>query len=184
MKKILAIVCARDSSKRLPNKNRKKIDGVCLVERAVRSFYDAEVENIVVATDYNLEFDLNKYNAKHIQRSPNISKGHVALQDTVKWVYNSLGEEYEYIAFLMPNCPQIDSEAIKKALALLNKKKFNIIRSYNKDGFENGLVIARTKYLQDHFTDVYCGGIVCEGKEIHDEEDYNSVKKMMESDNA
>jgi len=63
MKKILAIVCARDSSKRLPNKNRKRIGGICLVERATNSFYDAGVEDTVIATDYDLEFDLHKYNA-------------------------------------------------------------------------------------------------------------------------
>jgi CMP-N-acetylneuraminic acid synthetase len=183
MKKIIAIVCARGSSKRLPGKNKKKINDICMVERAVKNFNSAGVKDIIVATDYSLDFDISTYGAKHINRSKNVSNDTIPLQQTVKWVYNSLDKEYEYIAFIMPNCPQLTKDDIKKALKMIENKKYNVIRSYNRMGEENGLIVVRARYLEDHFIDVYCGAIFCEGSEIHDLEDYKAIKTRMESEN-
>jgi 2-oxoglutarate dehydrogenase complex dehydrogenase (E1) component-like enzyme len=66
---------------------------------------------------------------------------------------------------------------------MIENKKYNVIRSYNRMGEENGLIVVRARYLEDHFIDVYCGAIFCEGSEIHDLEDYKAIKTRMESEN-
>lgn len=181
MDNALGIVCARKESKRFPGKNTAKICGKSLVEIAVRTLSQAGLERIVIATDFSLDFDLKQYNAIHLSRPQNVSGDVIALQETVKWVYFSLNESYENIIFLMPNCPMVKAEAVKQAITLLEDKNYNVVRSYNKKGLENGLIAVRTKYLLEHFIDVYCGCVVCEGGEIHDEQDYLKMKKEMES---
>ena len=180
MADVLGVVCARKGSKRLKGKNLKLIGGVSLVERAVRTLSESGIDHIAVVADFEPEFDLGRYNARHIFRSMNMSGDSLALQETVKWTYYSLDETYDYVVYLMPNCPMISVEAVKKAVSLMTENRLNVVRSYNPKGEENGLIAVRTKYLLDHFTDVYCGGVVCEGDEIHDETDYLRIKEAME----
>ncbi|HEG42743.1 hypothetical protein LCGC14_1932900 [marine sediment metagenome] len=180
MDDILGIICARKGSKRLPGKNEKVIDGISLTERSLQTLHAAGIEQLVVATDFMLDFDIQKYGATHLFRPENISEDNVPLQETIKWVYYSMQKDYKYVVYLMPNCPMISVEIVKKAIKMLTEGRFNVIRSYNGQGDENGMIAVRTKYLMDHFIDVYCGGIVCPGDEIHDERDYLSVKKIME----
>ncbi len=181
MSGILGIVCARGGSQRLPGKNTKIIGGISLLERAVATLVGSRVDDVVTAADFDPGFDLAKYGARHILRPGNISGGEVPLQETVKWVYSSLGKEYDHIVFLMPNCPAITSSDIDSAIDILIDSKMNVVRSFNREGHENGIVAVRTKYLLDHFIDVYCGGIVAGGEEIHSERDYLKIKKELES---
>ena len=102
------------------------------------------------------------------------------MQETVKWVYHSLGQTADTIVFLMPNCPMVTPDAVRKAAAMVSEGSFNVVRSYGPDGHENGLIAVRTKYLLDHFIDVYCGCVICEGREIHDRQDFLDVKQQME----
>lgn len=180
MSKVLGIVCARKASKRFPEKNIAQIGGLSLVERAVRTLNQAGLDRIVAATDFPLGFDPKQYNAIHLFRSQNTSSDILALQETVKWVYLSLNDSYKSIVFLMPNCPMVDADSVKQSITLLHNRCYNVVRSYNLKGLENGLIAVRTKYLLDHFIDVYCGCIICEGNEIHDEQDYLKIKKIME----
>lgn len=180
MSSVLGIVCARKGSKRLPDKNIQRIDGMTLVERAAKTLSDAGIRSIVITSDFELDFDPTLYHAEHLYRTPNVSADDVPLQETVKWAYYSLGQQADYIVFLMPNCPMVTPQVVGNALKMIQKESFNVVRSYGPDGHENGLIVVRTKYLLDHFVDVYCGCVICEGKEIHDRQDYMNVKKKME----
>ncbi len=180
MSKTLGVICARKGSKRLPGKNLQRINGITLVENAAKVLHDGGISPIVIACDFELDFDPGTYQAQHLFRPENTSADHVALQETVKWAYHSLDQEYDYIVFLMPNCPMITPLAVSKAASMVQNESFNVVRSYDNEGHENGLVAVRTKYLMDHFIDVYCGSVICEGKEIHDKQDYLNVKKNME----
>lgn len=183
MSKTLGMVCARKGSKRFTGKNTALIGSITLVEKAVRTLSRAGLDDIVVATDFPLDFDLSQYKAIHLLRPQNISDDNVALQETVKWAYLSLNESYENIAFLMPNCPMIEPDTVKHAIALLCDHNYNVVRSYNPQGLENGLIAAKTEYLLSHYIDVYCGACICDGDEIHDEQDYLRIKKMLETSN-
>lgn len=180
MSKTLGIICARKGSKRFPGKNLSEIGGLSLVERALGTLSAVSLDKIVLATDFAIDFDLEKYDAMHVVRSKNTSDDVIALQDTVKWVYLSLNEDYDTIVFLMPNCPMITSDSVQKTLDLFSQHNYNVVRSYNEQGQENGLIVVRTKYLMDHFIDVYCGCVVCGGDEIHDQEDYLQIKAALE----
>lgn len=180
MTEILGVVCARRGSKRLPDKNIRQIGEMSLTERAVCTLSTAGLKDVVVACDFSPDFDLNKYGARHIPRPENISLDDMPLQETVKWVYFSLNRQYEYIVYLMPNCPMVDAEAVRKAVNIITGNRCNVVRSYNRQGLENGLIAVRTRYLLDHFIDVYCGCVICVGDEIHDEQDYVRMKKIME----
>ena len=179
-KSVLGIICARSGSKRFPKKNLKIIGGKSLLEIATETLCRSNVDLLVLATDFKPDFELSKYGAEHLKRASNISSNYVPLQETVKWAYYSLNRRFDYITFLMPNCPAIGYEDVNAALDLAISKELNVVRSYNSKGEENGLVIIRTGYLEDHFIDVYCGAIIAEGDEIHNRSDYLKVKEELE----
>ena len=60
MSTILGMVCARRGSKRFPGKNLAEIEGISLVERAVRTLNRAGLNDIVLAADFDLDFDFDQ----------------------------------------------------------------------------------------------------------------------------
>jgi len=181
--KVLGIICARKGSKRLKNKNFLKIEDVSIFERAVRTLSESNIDHLVIAADLKPNFDPSTYDAVFIERSVNISRDNVPLQETIMWIYYSLDREFEYLVFIMPNCPMIDSSSINKAINLALSKNLNVVRSYNSVGMENGIIVVRTDYLKDHFIDVYCGSVIADGDEIHNEQDYIKTKQIIEGKN-
>ena len=84
MSDVLGIICARKDSQRLPDKNLQRINGLTLVENAAKILHEAGVQPVVIATDFELDFDPAVYSARHVLRSANISSDKVPLQETVK----------------------------------------------------------------------------------------------------
>jgi len=173
--KVLGIVCARKGSKRLPDKNSLKINGVPLAERAYRTL-DKYADKTVLVTDIEL-FKNSDMNI--LDRPEFISRDQVPLQTTVKWACNNIHENYGIIMVLMANCPMIKETDVVKCLRLLRDKKLYVVRTY-ADNVESGLIVMRYEYFKKHWIDVYAGAVVTKGKEIHTLEDYNEVKGLME----
>jgi CMP-N-acetylneuraminic acid synthetase len=174
--KIIGVVCARKGSKRLPLKNSMEIGGVSLGERAYDTL-DSVCDRVVMVTDIAKFLESNM---ETIYRPPFISGDHIPLQNTVKWACNKIYGWYSIIVVLMPNCPMITSKHVEKCINLLRNKNLKIVRSYNRQGCENGLIVMDSRYFIKHWIDVYAGAIVTKGKEIHTQEDFDEVKEIME----
>lgn len=174
--KIIGLVCARNGSKRLPLKNSMEIGGVFLGVRAYQTL-DKCCDRVILVTDISkfLETEMET-----MYRPPFISGDHIPLQNTVKWACNRIMGWYSIIVVLMPNCPMITSAHVDKCINLLRDKKLNIVRSYGKDGCENGLIVMDSKYFIKHWIDIYAGAITTKGKEIHTQQDFDKVKNIME----
>ena len=173
--KVLGIVCARKGSKRLPDKNSLKINGVPLAERAYRTL-DKYADKTVLVTDIEL-FKNSDMNI--LDRPEFISRDHVPLQITVRWACNKIHENYGIIIILFANSPLIKETDVVKCLRILRDKKLNIVRTYH-DNVESGLIILRSNYFDKHWIDTNCGAVMAGGKEIHTLQDYNEVKLEME----
>jgi len=173
---VIGIVCARSGSKRLLGKNMMEIRDMSLSEKAYHTL-EGCCDKVVLVTDIKelLESDLVT-----LYRPPFISHDHVPLQSTVKWALFKISGRYGVVVVLMPNCPMITKNHVEKCINLLVDNNLNVVRSYGKDGKENGVIVIRIEYFFKHWIDTHAGAIVTTGIEIHTQEDFDKVKKLME----
>lgn len=176
----VGIICARDDSQRLKDKNSRMIGSETLVARACRTLYQAGIKEIYCATDIPKEKAKLPVHATYIPRDKDQAEASIPLQDTVKWVVagHKLQERFKYIATLMPNCPFMMPHIVKKSMELLARGK-KIVRTYNFEGDENGLILADLGYYMDNNSDVYTGSIHVFGFEIHDIADYARASELL-----
>ena len=119
-----------------------------------------------------------------MKRPERLNYDNVPLQDVIKWYCRLYGWGYaDTVVVLMPTNPWIEKEDIQKALLLYDTGKFNILRSYSSEtASENGLYVIDIDYLlgNDYSYDVFTGGFVCPGIEIHTKEDYKLARRSLE----
>lgn len=182
---MVGLVCSRDGSVRLKDKNKLPINGVPLALRAVNTLVNVlGMQNIFHLTNIP-EFSKSPYS---VARPAFLNDGHVPLQDVVKWYVEKNYKPFFYkdaIVLLMPTNPFITEEDIEFAIKTFREKQMNILRSYDDYGQENGLYIIDMNYLLDKTRppfqyDVYTGGVILPGREIHDEDDYTYAKTVLE----
>ena len=94
------------------------------------------------------------------------------LISILRYAYYSLDIEYDVIVSIMANCPQNSLEDIEKGIKLMKKNNLKEVRSFDKNGLENGIMILDKEIIQDN-RDIsyYLGGIITNGKEIHYKKD-------------
>ena len=162
----------------MKDKNLKMIGSETLTARSCRTLRQAGIQEVYCATNIDEEIlKLPEYVTRVGRRDDHDNKW---LQSTVKDTVedHKLFNEYEYIAVLMPNCPFISSPIVRDAADILSGGK-KIVRTYNYEGSENGLIYAEMAYYMDHETDVHTGSIHSFGFEIHDLGDYVKALKLI-----
>ena len=139
-KNILAIVPARKGSKRLRNKNLKKIKGKPLIswtiEDAKKSKY---IDEILVTTDsvdiINLSKKLN-VNAPFIRPkflSNDTSNTSDVIIHSLKWLKNNLKKEFDFFILLQPTSPLRNYNIIDKAIEnFFNNQSYDYLISVSK----------------------------------------------------
>ena len=175
----IGIVPARKGSKRLENKNMLTISGMPMTVFAYRTLRMASLDRVIVATDIKEMYEHVKPE-NILWRPKELNGDEVPVQDVIKWAYRELDEDYDYIVALLPNCPGIEADDIINSVDIMFTNKLNVLRSYDTDGIENGLLVARADYYMNHPADTYCGGIITQGTEIHDINDYMTARKLIE----
>ena len=145
------------------------------MERACRILEESDISHVLCVTD------IENVNASNVVSRPAFVSGdHYPLQSTVKWLLRHIDcTGYKYLVTLMPSCPMITPQDVRDGLKMLKDNKLNIVRSYGKDGDENGLLIADIDYYMSHWMDVYPGALRARGKEIHTEEEFLSAKAVI-----
>ena len=178
----IGIIPARAGSKRLKNKNMLLINEIPMAMIAYDTLCMSGLDRVIVATDIEKLYGrLN--NQSKLWRPFDLNGDNVPVQEVIKWAYENTGEDYykyDYIVILLPNCPGITSKDVYTAIDLMLTNGLNLVRSYDSNGVENGLMVAGRDYYMGHWVDTYVGGIVTNAMEIHTEDDYKIAKEILE----
>ena len=166
--KVLAIVCAKEESSRFPNKNRALINDVI-----TRLLDLSWLNKIVLGTDDNAIKEPVDDKMVRIDRPKNACMPEDSVFNVARWVYYNLNEEYDYIILVLPNVVNFKTSYVGKALRLLIKENLNEVRTYSKEGPENGVIVMKKDWFLNGTFSVYCGHIVSKAKEIHYESELN-----------
>lgn len=173
MDSCVGIIPARAGSERLPNKNVLEFHGKPLIK---------------VAYDKLSQFVPTWYCTNHGGWNPNIElplymhDRDYSLTLKIKYAAETLAKKapIKTVVALMCTNPAIDHYTIGKALDRWYNYDFKILRSYDTDGFENGLYIIDYNYLVNshiYAYDVHTGMIPAKGYEIHTYDEYVEALK-------
>lgn len=176
--KVIGIICAKKDSSRFPGKNMKKISCESMAERAVNTLKGAGISKVLLVSDIEELRHLDVF----VKRPESVTRQDTPLQTTVSWAMLKYGDDYDYMVILMPNCPGILSSDVHIALdKIIKNDRINVIRSYNiHNGSENGLIVVKKDYYDNHWLDTYCHAIFTNGNEIHNEDDYINEREELE----
>ena len=122
-KSILAVIPARGSSKRLPNKNILDLAGKPLItwtiEAGLRSEY---IDSVVVSSDSDNILDISKISGANIIKRPSELASDTATSfDSIKHAINNTIETFDYVISLQPTSPLRKNYHIDEAFELLIK---------------------------------------------------------------
>lgn len=137
----IAIIPARGGSKGVPRKNVRRVGGVPLVERAVRSALAASgIDLVVVSTDDDEIAAVGAAAGARIVRRPAEISGDTASSESailhVLAELDRAGEQVDAVAFLQATSPFIPSEALAGAVsAVAEGRADSVFSAYETYGF-------------------------------------------------
>ena len=116
------------------------------------------VDDIYIVT--NSEF-IKSYSEKRgikiIWRGPNCSSDDEPLFNIIKYGYKSLEKSYDYIIHIMANSINNDKESIDLSIKHIHNLNLKEVRSYDKKGIENGLMVLHSDVMLKNELSTYVG---------------------------
>lgn len=172
--KVLGLVAAKENSNRFPGKNIHLVNNEPLFYHSVKSLINSQlIDDVYVVTNsVTIKNYCDEKNINIIWRSKNATRDEDKLISILRYAYYSLDIEYDIIVSVMANCPQNSLEDVEKGIKLMQENNLKEVRSFDRKGIENGIIILNKEIIQDN-RDIsyYLGGIITNGKEIHYKED-------------
>lgn len=174
MCKTVGIIAAKGNSKRFPNKNIYKINGIPMFWHSVQPLLDSDmVDDVYVTTDsiYIKEYcEKNKINI--IWRGINAIRDEEPLLSVINFTYKQIDKKYDNIITIMANCPNHTKENVDNAIKLINSGRFLEIRSFGNNNEENGLMVFKEDIILNKLQiSSHIGSINSNAKEIHTKKD-------------
>ena len=139
-KKILAIIPAREGSKRIPKKNIKRLGSKPLlaypielaksikqIDKVVVSTDSSEIAK--VATQYGAEIPFIRPTELATDETPTLP----VLQHCIRYLERKEKYKPDLVLLLYPTCPFLDKKIVIKAIELLRNKRCNSVVSVEKD---------------------------------------------------
>lgn len=124
--KILTIIPARAGSKRIPNKNRKKLAGKELIRYSIEACLNAKaLKSIIVSSDDKKTIEIaNEYpDVIAIERPTEISGDHAPaisyVLHALSYMKESYNFDYDMVVIVQPSSPFTLGEDIDKTITLL-----------------------------------------------------------------
>lgn len=137
--KSVAFIPARSGSKRVPNKNIKRLGGHPLLAYTVRVAIDSGIfDAVICATDSEAYADVARYYGAEVPilRTPEISGDKSPDIEWVVWMLNVLkgqGRDYEIFSILRPTSPFRLPETVRRAWdAFVNDPSADSLRAIEK----------------------------------------------------
>ena len=169
-KKIVGIIPVKGNSKRFKNKNIYPFKNKPMFLHAVDCMKNSKIiDEIYIMTDSDKIKEICiKNSVNFIERGPNKIEDEEPIFDVIKFGYESLKKKFNYSVTILANSIFHHPKDILRALNLIEKKKLLEIRSFDKSGVENGLLILNTQVFKKYKEiSKYIGAIQTKGKEIH-----------------
>jgi N-acylneuraminate cytidylyltransferase len=122
----ILIIPVRGGSKGIPNKNLQTVNGITLVERAIRTSLRAKIDEIIVSTDSEeIKKVVKKYQKIKIHNRSNETSGDTASTESVILeVINDLGEDWpenSSIGFYQVTSPFVETNTIDECFSLADQ---------------------------------------------------------------
>ena len=122
----ILIIPVRGGSKGIPNKNLQTVNGITLVERAIRTSLRAKIDEIIVSTDSEeIKNIVKKYPTIKIQNRSNETSGDTASTESVILeVIKDLGADWpknSSIGFYQVTSPFVESKTINECFEKADK---------------------------------------------------------------
>ncbi|MBT2473678.1 acylneuraminate cytidylyltransferase [Microbacterium sp. ISL-103] len=149
---VVAIIPARGGSKGVPRKNLRRVGGVPLVERAVRSALAGGIDLVVVSTDDDeIAMVSAAAGARVVRRPADISGDTASSESATPHALDEpdgAGERVDVVAFLQATSPFIPGDALARAVGeVRDGRADSVFAAHETYGFlwgrgENGEAVA------------------------------------------
>jgi YrbI family 3-deoxy-D-manno-octulosonate 8-phosphate phosphatase len=115
---IVAVIPARGGSKGVPHKNLRRVGGVPLVVRAVRTALGSPLINrVIVSTDdMDIRETARAAGAETLDRPAKLANDEASSEAVLLHALDALGESADVLVFIQATSPFIDSEALDDAI--------------------------------------------------------------------
>ena len=114
------MILARGGSKEIPNKNIVDINGFPLIYYTIKSSVGSIINETWVSTDSKIIKNISlSYEVKVIDRPEDIAQDHSQSEESL--LHFSKFVDFDYLVFIQPTSPLLDSKDINKALSMLDK---------------------------------------------------------------
>ncbi|MCF6182890.1 acylneuraminate cytidylyltransferase family protein [Lutibacter sp.] len=142
MNNTIAIIPARGSSKRLPNKNVKLLGGIPLLVHSINYAKANKINKIVVTTD-NKEIKniALKNNVEVIDRPKELSGDLATTVSALKHVLKNVKEVFENVILLQPTNPLRPKNLLKEAFHIFNKGNYDSLMAVSRNHQKFGKII-------------------------------------------
>lgn len=126
----IALIPARGGSKGVHKKNLRKINGISLVSRAIKSAKIKNVSKIIVSTD---NITIKNESIKHgaevpFFRSPILSNDDAIAEDLIResilQIENYYGKKINFLIYLEPTSPFRNKKHVQQAFNKIQKERF------------------------------------------------------------
>lgn len=127
---ILGIILARKGSKRLPNKNKRLLNGKPMVsysiEAGMKSKYITDV--VVSSDDPDVIKIAMEYGVYAFDRPDKLAQSDTSAQDTIDYVIkNQLKKKYDFTVLLQPTSPLRTHEHIDRCIEMYMNTDFDSV---------------------------------------------------------
>ena len=180
LKNVITIIPARLNSKRLKNKNLKRIWGKPMMYWCIKAAQKSKYINKIYVSSENkkvLNF-AKKIGARIIERPKVLSHDKVYKIEVIKDAIRKLNDKPSLIISLQPNSPDILSSDLDRGIEKLIRFNLNEIISTNNKGIQNAAFrIMKYKTLFQKSLSTYCGFVITDTSDIHTLKDLKKVEK-------
>tara|TARA_B100001057_G_scaffold77424_3_gene72305 strand:+ start:1006 stop:2265 length:1260 start_codon:yes stop_codon:yes gene_type:complete len=180
LKNITVIIPARLNSKRLKNKNLKKIWGKPMIHWSIKAAKKSNyVKQIYVSSENDKVLKYSKYcGVKYIKRPSELSKDNVYKIDVIRHAVKKIKTKPSLVISLQPNSPDVLSSDIDRGIEKLIRYNLNEIISTDSDGIQNAAFrIMKYESLFQKSLSTYCGFVITDSNDIHSITDFRKVEK-------
>lgn len=184
---IVAIIPARGGSKRLPRKNVKKIHGKPMIQWAIDACKKSKYIGMISVSSEDEEIlqIANKSHVNTIRRPKKLAEDHVWTQEVLKHAVEHIrattSEDVSVIVRVQANSPQVTCEKIDSCIEKLIKNNLWEVFTVDSEGLEDGAIhIMKAECVYQEALSVYKGVVQTNYIDIHTEEDFQKVKKILE----
>tara|TARA_Y100000310_G_C20648140_1_gene797826 strand:- start:1103 stop:1678 length:576 start_codon:yes stop_codon:yes gene_type:complete len=184
---ILAVIPAKGSSNRLPNKNTHIFLGKpMLLWAADECKKSKKINRIVVSTECsNVKKICETNSLEVVDRHPNLSKDDVPKMDVIRDAVKTLsisGYSPDIVISLQPNSPEVKAKDLDDAIDFFNENNLHEVISINPDMIQNACF--RIMSFEATFRDglsVYMGVFKTNYIDIHSKPDVYEAEKRVKN---